>query len=353
MNTYVYKRGFTLLAALGLLVITGCGTIPDSTGMSGAATPTGGSDLAVPEALTFGSVARPSYAPEKKLSGRLRSIGSDTMDVLMAEWEKKFKTYHPSIVVTHEGRGSSTAIPGLLEGRSEFGPMSRLPRAAEVEKFVVRFDYDPTVVATAIDALAVYVHPDNPILERGLTLAEVDAIFSSTRARGAPEDIVTWGQVGLTGEWANAPITVYSRNKASGTYGFFQANALKKGEYKTTNIELPGSAKVVEAVSNDRFGIGYSGFGYKTDGVRTVALAGDAGLKPIEANEKNAVNGFYPLARLLYVAINREPGQPITELQQEFFRFVFSAEGQKVVADNGYFPISPEMAKEELGKLGL
>ncbi|MGF1530629.1 MAG: PstS family phosphate ABC transporter substrate-binding protein [Puniceicoccaceae bacterium] len=343
-----------VLTLLGFLALTGCKAYRTSTGQPTVGKAEVTSDqTTIPQAQSFADSSRESYEPTRLITGRLRSIGSDTMDVLVAEWEKKFKTYHPSIAVTHEGRGTSTAIPGLTEGRSDFGPMSRSTRPAEIEKFVARHGYEPVLLATAIDALAVYVHRDNPIADRGLTLAEVDAIFSSDRRRGAPQDIVTWDQLGLTGEWANAPITVYSRNKASGTYGFFQENALKKGEFKTSNIELPGSARVVEAVSNDKFGIGFSGFGYMTDGVRAAPLAIEAGLKPIPADETNAVSGLYPLARFLYLAVNKEPGKPSSPLQQEFFKFIFSAEGQQVVTNNGFFAVSPKTANEELSKLDL
>jgi phosphate transport system substrate-binding protein len=155
--------------------------------------------------------------------------------------------------------------------------MSREMKADESNKFEQKFGYKPTVVRVALDALAVYVHKDNPI--QSLTLQQVDAIFSSTRKSGAPSDITTWGQLGLTGEWAGKAISLYGRNSASGTYGYFKEHALAKGDYKATVKEQPGSAAVVQGVSADLGGIGYSGIGYKTSEVRAVPIVGKDGIR--------------------------------------------------------------------------
>lgn len=293
------------------------------------------------------------YQPQVVLSQRLRSIGSDTMDVVMEEWEKGFVQYHGRIRLQHEGQGSSTAIPALVEGNADFGPMSRPVKAAEVERFVERYGFEPTSLPVAIDALAVYVHPDNPILDMGLTLEQIDAIFSSTRNRGFPGDIRTWGDLGLTGEYANAPIRVYSRNSASGTYAFFKSNVLKKGDYKGTNIELPSSEAIVETIGRDPFGIGYSGIGYKTDAVETIAVAEAAGAEMIEATGENALNGTYPLARFLYLTIAHDPNSSsVNHLHREFLRYVYSPEGQRIVLENGYFPVNRVIADQALNALG-
>ncbi|WP_269541360.1 PstS family phosphate ABC transporter substrate-binding protein [Cerasicoccus fimbriatus] len=293
----------------------------------------------------------PHYAPEDAVRGRLRSIGSDTMDGIVADWEKDFKNYHPGIRVIHEGKGSSTAIPALVEGRSDFGPMSRAVKPAEAEKFQQKFGYAPTSMPVAIDALAVYVHPDNPIKDRGLSMSELDAIFSSTRRRGYSQDIKTWGDLGLTGSWANKPINVYSRNSASGTYGFFKDEVLKKGDFKSSNRELAGSEEVVRSVENDPYGIGYSGFGYKTPNVAVAPLS-DGG-SYVAANQTNAVNGTYPLSRNLFLTFNHRPGSEPKTLHAEFIRYVYSDQGQDKVEKNGYFPVSSATAKEQLASLGL
>ena len=293
------------------------------------------------------------YQPREEVRGRLRSQGSDTMDRLMADWESVFRSFHPEIVVIHEGKGSSTAIPGLLEGSTNFGPMSRTVRPEEVDRFAARFGYPPMLVPVAVDALAVYVHPDNPVLSRGLSLPELDAIFSATRSLGYPENIRTWGDLGLGGEYARAPINLYSRNQASGTRAFFAESALGGGSFKPTIRELPGSAQIVEAVANDPFGIGYSGFGYRTDRVGVVGLAPGFGAPVVAASEATAFSGEYPLARFLFLSVNRDPVRELPPLQAEFFRFLFSDEGKAAVRRNGFFPLSPADTARQLDLLGL
>lgn len=292
--------------------------------------------------------AYPTYHPRPLNQRLLRSVGSDSMDVLLQLWEESFLRYHQGLRVQHEGRGTSTAIPALLEGRSDIGPMSRLLKAEEVDVFLERFGYEPTQMPVAIDALAVYVHPDNPLARSGLTLQQLDAIFSSTRRTGAAEDVLTWGQLGLRGEWAPQPIKVYSRNTASGTYGFFKDVALRGGSFKSTNFELEGSAAVVDAVSQDRYAIGYSGIAYMTPGVRAVPLAAAEGKPFVPPSEVSAVSGEYPLARFLYLTVNRHPDDGMTPVVVEFLRFVYSEDGQAIVRKDGYYSISPSQVHQIL-----
>jgi phosphate transport system substrate-binding protein len=291
------------------------------------------------------------YRPSAVLSGRLRSIGSDTMDLIVASWERVFTQYHPGLRVVHEGRGSSTATPALLEGQSDFGPMSRAMQEPEVAKFRERFGYEPTQVRVAIDALGIFVHPSNPVSRTGLSLEQIDAIFSATRKRGAAARIATWGQLGVGGEWASAPVNVYGRNKASGTYGFFRDSALAKGEFGEWVQEQPGSGQVVEQVTADKFGIGYSGVGYKAEGVALAPLVTKAGEEAIEANEETALDGSYPLARPLYLVANRNPAAAPSDLQREFLSFVLGPLGQEVVKQEGYYPLPSKILAEELAKL--
>ncbi len=291
----------------------------------------------------------PSYKKVSGISGNLNSIGSDTMNNLMTLWGEAFTRYYPNVRLQVEGKGSSTAPPALIAGTAQFGPMSRKMKNKEIDAFEKAFGYKPTVIRTALDALAVYVNKDNPI--QGLTLRQVDAIFSKTRAGGYPKDIRTWGDLGLSGAWANKPISLYGRNSASGTYGYFKKHALFKGDYKDTVKEQPGSASVVQGVSEDRYGIGYSGIGYITSGVRAVPLARKPGAPFAEANMENVIKGKYPLARFLYIYINKEPGKPLTPLVREFLKFVLSKEGQEIVIKDGYLPLPYKVVKEELAKL--
>ncbi len=291
------------------------------------------------------------YKPISGVAGSIKSVGSDTMNNLMALWAEDFLKHYPSVQVEIEGKGSSTAPPALVAGTSTFGPMSRQMKSEEVDAFEKRFGYKPTYLRTGIDMLAVYVHKDNPI--EFLTLQQVDAIFSKTRKGGYKEEIRTWGQLGLTGEWANKPISIYGRNSASGTYGYFKKHALFKGDYKDSVKEQPGSASVVQGVASDKHGIGYSGIGYKTADVKPVPLKKDANAKTVPATVEHAYSGKYPLARFLYVYVNHRPGTELDPLRGEFIRYIFSQEGQKSVIKDGYFPISAKIANDELVKLGL
>lgn len=289
------------------------------------------------------------YERVSGISGSASSIGSDTMNNMMALWLEGFRKFYPNVKIQIEGKGSSTAPPALIAGTAQFGPMSRPMKSAEVDKFEAAFQYPPTELRTSLDALAVFVHKDNPI--KGLTLPQVDAIFSKTRKGNAPEDITVWGKVGLKGKWTSAPISLYGRNSASGTYGFFKSNALYKGDYKDEVKEQPGSASVVQGITEDLYGIGYSGIGYITSGVRVVPLALEAGEPYSSGSLADVVEGTYPLGRFLYIYINKVPGKPMDPMVREFCKYIFSKEGQEIVIKDGYMPVPYEVAAEELQKL--
>ena len=289
------------------------------------------------------------YKPASGVSGNLSSVGSDSLNNLMTFWAELYARYYPNAKVQIEGKGSSTAPPALISGTAQLGPMSREMKGSEVDQFEKKYGYKPTALRTSVDALAVFVNKDNPI--KCLSLTQVDAMFSKSRRRGAKDDITTWGQLGLTGEWANKPVSLYGRNSASGTYGFFKEHSLKNGDYKDSVKEQPGSASVVQGVTVDRFAVGYSGIGYATAGVRAVPLAEKQGGKCVEVTADNAYSGSYPLARFLYVYVNKTPGKPLDPLVREFAKLVFSREGQEAVVKDGYFPIPASVAKEELNKV--
>jgi len=293
--------------------------------------------------------ALPKYTAVSGVSGNLSSIGSDTLNNLMTLWAETFYKFYPNVKIQIEGKGSSTAPPALIEGTAQLGPMSRPMKGTEIDQFERRYGYKPTPIRTSVDALAVFVNKDNPI--KCMTMAQVDAVFSKSRRYGYKEDIKTWGQLGLTGEWANRPISLYGRNSASGTYGFFKEVALKNGDYKDEVKEQPGSASVVQGVTVDRYSIGYSGIGYSTAGVRAVPLAAKEGAKCYEASPENAYAGTFPLARFLYVYINKAPNRPLDPLTREFVKLVLSYPGQEVVVKDGYFPIPSSVAKEEMAKI--
>lgn len=295
----------------------------------------------------------PDYQKASGVSGNVNSVGSDTLANLMTLWSEEFNKQYPNVNIQVQAAGSSTAPVALIEGTSNLGPMSRKMKDSEIAEFEKRFGYKPTAIGVAIDALNVYVHKDNPIAEKGLSLAQVDAIFSATRSCGYKENITKWGQLGLDGEWADRDIQLFGRNSVSGTYGFFKENALCGGDFKDTVAEQPGSASVVQGVTKSLNAIGYSGIGYLTSGVKGVALAREDGGKAIAPNPETAADGSFPLARFLYIYVNKAPNKELDPLVREYIKLIMSKEGQMVVVKDGYVPLPVSAAKRELAKVGI
>jgi phosphate transport system substrate-binding protein len=288
-----------------------------------------------------------AYDKQGGVSGNLSSVGSDTLNNLMTLWSEKFKQFYPNVNIQVEGKGSSTAPPALISATAQLGPMSRAMKQKELDVFESRFGYKPTPVRVAVDALAVFVNKDNPI--KGLNMEQVDAMFSKSRRRGHKE-VKTWGDLGVTGNWSDRPISAYGRNSASGTYGFFKKLVMKKGDYRDEVKEQPGSASVVQSVSVDPFSAGYSGIGYKTASVRALPLA-ESGTSFVEPTAENSLTGDYPLARFLYIYVNKAPGKQLDPLTREFVKMILSKEGQQVVVKGGYFPIAKAVTDEDLKKI--
>lgn len=293
--------------------------------------------------------ALPEYQRASGVSGNLSSVGSDTLANLMTLWAEEYKRVYPNINIQIQAAGSSTAPPALTEGTANIGPMSRKMKSGEEAAFEHKYGYKPTAIRVAIDALAVFVHKDNPI--KGLTIAQADAVFSATRKCGHPQDIVKWGQLDLTGQWANRDIQLFGRNSVSGTYGYFKDHALCKGDFKPTVNEQPGSASVVQSISASLNAIGYSGIGYTTAGVRALPISEKGDGTYIDATLANATSGKYPLARFLYVYVNKAPNKPLAPLEKEFLKLILSKSGQHVVVKDGYIPLPAKVVNAELAKL--
>ncbi len=290
----------------------------------------------------------PSYKATSGVSGNLSSIGSDTLNNLMTYWAEGFKKKYPNVNIQIEGKGSSTAPPALIAGTAQLAPMSREMKGKEIEDFEKKYGYKPTKIGVALDSLAVFVNKDNPL--KSLSLDEVDAIFSKNQKRGLA-DIATWGQAGVTGPLAAKPISLFGRNSASGTYGYFKEHALNKGDFKSTVKEQPGSASVVEGVAKDVSAIGYSGIGYATSGVRALPLSDKKGDTVYEANYANVLSGKYPLSRMLYIYVAKKPGEPLPKVVEEFLKYALSKEGQQVVVKDGYDPLPAAAAANQLKAL--
>ena len=307
--------------------------------------------LSAPAVAQSGTVDK-SIQPYKKtsgVSGSVSSVGSDTLNNLMTFWAEGFRKQYPNVKIQIEGKGSGTAPPALIAGTAQLGPMSRAMKPTEIDEFEKKYGYKPTPVRVAVDGLAVYVHKDNPLTH--LTLPQVDAIFSSTRKGGHTSELRTWGDLGLKGEWATRPISLYGRNSASGTYGYFKEHALFKGDYRDTVKEQPGSAAVVQGVTEDRYAMGYSGIGYRTSGVKSLKLAEKDGTPFIDDSPENVLSGKYPLSRFLFIYVNAAPGKPLDPLVREFLKFVLSREGQETVVKDGYMPLPPMIQGAEMEHL--
>ena len=306
--------------------------------------------VATANAVAAVDPAIPTYVKTTGVSGNLSSVGSDTLANLMTLWAEAYKKEYPNVNIQIQAAGSSTAPPALTEGTANLGPMSRKMKDVELQAFEQKYGYKPTAIPVAVDALAVFVHKDNPI--KGLTMAQVDAIFSSTRLCGAKADVKTWGDLGVTGDLANKPVQLFGRNSVSGTYGYFKEEALCKGDYKANVNEQPGSASVVQSISSTINAIGYSGIGYKTSSVKTVPLSKKGG-EAFDANEANALAGKFPLARFFYVYVNKAPNKPLSPLDAEFVKLVLSKQGQEVVVKDGYIPLPKKVVDKTMQELGL
>ena len=306
--------------------------------------------VATANAVAAVDPAIPTYTKTTGVSGNLSSVGSDTLANLMTLWAEAYKKEYPNVNIQIQAAGSSTAPPALTEGTANLGPMSRKMKDVELQAFEQKYGYKPTAIPVAVDALAVFVHKDNPI--KGLTMAQVDAIFSSTRLCGAKSDVKTWGDLGVTGDLANKPVQLFGRNSVSGTYGYFKEEALCKGDFKSNVNEQPGSASVVQSISSTVNAIGYSGIGYRTASVRAVPLVNKKG-EVEEANETNALSGKYPLARFFYIYVNKAPNKPLSPLDAEFLKLILSKQGQDVVVKDGYIPLPLKVIEKTRKELGL
>ena len=291
----------------------------------------------------------PEYKTVSGVSGKLSSVGSDTLANLMTLWSEEFKRVYPNVSIQIQAAGSSTAPPALTEGTSNFGPMSRQMKSKEKAAFEKAHGYKALAIPVAIDALAVFINKDNPL--KGLSIEQVDSIFSSNRRCGGAKDAMTWGDIGLTGSWNNQSIQLFGRNSVSGTYGYFKKKALCKGDFKDSVNEQPGSASVVQSVTASKNSIGYSGIGYQTAGVRALPLSKKNNQPFVAPSAENAVKGTYPLARFLYVYINKAPNKPLEPKVKEFIKLVLSQSGQEVVVKDGYIPLPASVVEATLAKI--
>ena len=287
----------------------------------------------------------PPYQRYPGVAGSITSVGSDTLANLVSLWSQEFKAMYPHVKIQIQASGSSTAPPALTEGTATIGPMSRALKTSEIAAFRRKYGYPPTMLLVAVDAIAIFVERRNPL--KGLSLSQVDGIFSVTRFCGAPEEIVTWGQLGVDYLGNNHAIRLFGRNSVSGTYGLFKAKGLCEGDFRNDVNEQPGSSSVVLSIASSNGAIGYAAYGYKTAGVRSVPIA-ERDNNYIPLNQTTVRTGEYPFTRSLYLLINKPPEKALKTVQREFLRFVLSKQGQEVVSREGYFPISSDVLQRQL-----
>jgi phosphate transport system substrate-binding protein len=293
-------------------------------------------------ALALAACAAPARAADG-VAGTLTSVGSDTASALLTRWAAGFQARHPGARIQAQASGSASAPIALTEGAADLGPMSRPMNAAEDTAFRARYGYAPTRVIVAHDAIAVFVHPDNPLA--AATLAELDAIYSSTRACGVRAPIRRWND--LPGGGAPQALLVVGRDSGSGTHELFRELALCGGRYRAEVVAWPGNGAVVATVAGNREAIGYAGFGYVNGLVRPLAIARSAGDPAIAPDERSIASGRYPLARAIYVYLNRRPQQALADLPRAFLDYILSDDGQQLVRHEGFIPLDADEAREQ------
>jgi phosphate transport system substrate-binding protein len=287
----------------------------------------------------------PPYEPVAELQGKLLSVGSDTLGRLMTRWAEAFTRHHPRVGVEIHAAGSSTAPVALAQGAANLGPMSRPMDASERLAFENRRGHGPTAVRVALDGVALVVHGDNPV--EGLTLPEVDAIFSVTRYCGRSRPVERWRELGVAGELGDRRPRAFGRTASSGTRGYFRERALCGGDYAPTVNERPGNGSVLQAVAASTSAIGYSSLAFRSARVRQVPVATERGRPYVLPLPESVARGEYPLSRTLYVYFDKPPGGLPAAVVREFLLFALSREGQRIVERTGLVPLPSEVVERE------
>lgn len=322
-----------------------------------------GPKVTLDKSLPAWSPAPQHVEPEEEFN----LVGADTMDEMTLGWVKHFRKAYPKLSVTMEARASGSGIFALVEGKAHLAPVAREPLPAEREAFVKKFGYEPFAIRVATGAVAslgktatslFFVHKDNPIATKGLTFAQLDAIYSKSRKRGHA-DVKTWGDLGLTGEWKDRPIKLYGLRAPNGIEQFLKIEVLQGGDWKDAIAQTKGQGGVHaftvmanEIAAKEKGGIGYGLLDTLTPDVRAVPLAAETGRPFLTPTHDNVLDHTYPLSRYVYVYANRKPGQPLDPKVKEFLKLILSRQGQQAVADDRVFlPLPPAVLREELKKL--
>lgn len=307
----------------------------------------------------------PDYQVQENLNGIIRLVGAETMRVPVQSWIDSFGLLYPQVELTLDAQDVTPGVMALVNGSADMIPIAREPSVAEQAGFEEALGYPPFAIEVGTGpfrkpgkspAIVFYVNKANPV-DR-LTLPQLDAIISTSRRRGYPEDITTWGQLGATGDFAEAPIHIYSIKRPNGIPHHIELKVSLGGEFRPETIEMVSDSSIrvlfrmANAVSEDPYGIAYGSLLHLTPETKVVALASSAGDPFIEPTFDNVLSRAYPLARPLYLYINRAPGQTVTPLIREFLKYALSRQGQEdLVKDGIMLPLSPTAVEAELEKL--
>ena len=300
----------------------------------------------------------PPYIAKTGVSGSIVIAGSDTMQPIIVKAAAAFKLVQPDIKIAVQGGGSDAALQQFIQDQSTIRRGDANPRGHQVsghvdllassrpltaderKDFHSRYGFEPTEIPIALDAIGIYVNYQNPL--KSLTLGQVDAVFSESRKRGAPEDITTWGQLGLNNGWEQQPIRLYGHDKRSGTRTLFIRTALLDGTLKSQVKEEPGPAMEILDIGRDPLGIGYAGIGFQASTVKVLPISTKAEDTPVHPTAETAANGMYPMTRSLNLYAKRSPKGDLEPEIAEFLRFINSREGQETIAKTGVYPLPTE-----------
>ena len=321
-----------------------------------------------------GSEHLPTYRPQQLVFGTIRiwghgAAGKDFIRTLVLNWEAGFQKYQPGVQFDNELMGTASAIGDLYTGTGDLALLGREIWPDEIQAFREVFHYPPlgieiTTGSYAVRnkdfALIVYVNKANPLSK--LTLSQVSGIFGCHTSEG--ENLRSWGQLGLEGDWVKKPIHVYGFEISRG-FGFYMEQAVFHGSSKWNpdlvelgDKHLPGGKlldagkRILDTLADDPLGIAYSSALYANSRVKPLALAFSSQKPYVQPSEQTVQDRSYPLTRVIPMFLNRKPGEPADPKVKEFLRYILSEQGQQSVAeDRGYLPLTPAVAREQLQKL--
>lgn len=311
------------------------------------------------------------YQPEHKVSGTIRNWGNNYIPELMKDWEEGFQKYQPDVKFETHLPGTETGMAGVYGQIADLGFIGREVYSEEHNAFVGVFGYEPTVIEISSGSYAtphrtfslqVFVHNDTPLAK--LTLTQLNRIFGCGCNEKGHGPIRSWGQLGLTGEWADKPIHVYGYNFDTGMAGYFKKVVLSSSSKWNSELKdfdngrdangevINAGVYVLRALAADPYGIAYANVMYGDANVKALPLARTESGPYIEPTKENVWRRAYPITRYTTVVLNRPPGKPVDPKIKEFLRYILSRDGMAaVVRDGAYLPLTEDLIQRELRKL--